>query len=95
MIDDENVATAVRFDPDGKRIIYGYQWLYEYNLETEEITPFSSVPDIQTDQAILYTDINPKRDEIAIATSNRDIFISQNNGDSWIQIGEDGISVTP
>lgn len=95
LIDDENVATAVRFDPDGKRIIYGYQWLYEYNLETEEITPFSSVPDIQTDQAILYTDINPKRDEIAIATSNRDIFISQNNGDSWIQIGEDGISVTP
>jgi len=93
LIDDENVATAVRFDPDGKRLIYGYQWLYEYNLETEEITPFSSVPDIQTDQAILYTDINPERDEIAIATSNRDIFISQNNGDSWIQIGEDGVSI--
>lgn len=93
LIDNDDTVTTVRFDPDGKRLVYGYQWLYEYNTETEEITPFSNVPDVQSDQAILYTDINPERDEIAFATSNRDIFIASDNGQSWKQIGKDGASL--
>lgn len=92
LIDSENVVTTVHFDPNGERLIYGYQWLSEYNLDTEEIMPFPSVPEVQSDQAILYTDINPERDEIAFATSNRNIFISSNNGENWTQIGENGVS---
>lgn len=92
LIDSENVTTTVRFDPNGKRLIYGYKWLYEYNLETGESIPLSGTPEVQADQAILYTDINPQNDEIAVATSNRDIFISSDNGQSWKQIGKDGVS---
>ena len=95
LIDGENVVTMVRFDPNGERLIYGYQGLFEFNLDTGEIKPFDSLPDIESDQAIIYADINAERDEIAFATTDRDIFISEDNGDTWMQIGEDGISVTP
>ena len=92
LINSENAVTTAHFDPNGERLIYGYQWLYEYNLDTEETIPFQNVPEVQSDQAILYTDINPTRDEIAISTSNRDILLSHDDGQSWIQIGEDGVS---
>lgn len=92
LIDGDNTVTTVRFDPNGGELLYGYESLYEYNLDTGERLPLSNSPDIQEDQAILYTDINPQRDEIAVATSNRDVFISSDKGESWSQIGEDGVS---
>ena len=92
LIDGSNAVTTVRFDPNGESLVYGSQSLYEYNLATGESQLLSDTLDLQADQAILYVDVNSQRDELAVVTFNRDIYISFDNGQSWQQIGEDGVA---
>lgn len=91
-VSTESPVTAVAFDPDGDRLLFGYGRVAVYDLETGEVTGFSQHPTVETDQAILYIAVNPVTDALAFATSNRDIFYSSSNGQSWQQIGEDGVS---
>jgi len=91
-VSTDSPVTTVSFDPDGERLLFGYGRVAVYDLETGEITGFSQHPIVATDQAILYIAANPVTDALAFATSDRDIFYSSNNGQSWEQIGEDGVS---
>lgn len=91
-VSTESPVTAVAFDPDGERLLFGYGRVAVYDLETGAVTGFPQHPTVATDQAVLYVAANPVTDALAFATSDRDIFYSSNNGQSWQQIGEDGVS---
>lgn len=91
-IGDGGIATSVAFDPNGEQLLFGFDNLLSYSLTDGQITPLITSPQIATDQAILYIAINPLTDEIAFSTSDRDVFYSPDNGQSWEQIGENGAS---
>jgi photosystem II stability/assembly factor-like uncharacterized protein len=87
-----NVApvTAVTFHPAGQTLLFGVNQLSVYDLASEQITAVPS-PAIAGDDAIGYIAVNPvQNEEIALATFNRDIYLSPDNGQTWQQIAEDG-----
>ena len=91
-IGQAGVVTSVTFDPDGERLMFGFDSLFSHTLGDGRITALPASPQIDTDQVILYIAINPVSDEMAIATSDRDVFYSPNGGQSWEQIAADGTS---
>lgn len=86
---DATPVTAVTFHPDGSTLFSGYEVLEAYHLTTSE-TEALAAPPITAQDAIGYIAINPVSGEFAIATANRDIFLSQNNRQSWQQIARQG-----
>lgn len=91
-ISDANIVTSVAFDPDGERLLFGFDSLFSYALSDGQITSLAVSPDIDADQAILYIALNPVGAALAFATSDRDIFYSPDEGQSWEQIATDGMS---
>ncbi|RMG89354.1 MAG: hypothetical protein D6712_01830, partial [Chloroflexi bacterium] len=87
-----DMTTSVTFDPDGERLIYGLDELFVYSLVDREIAPLSNSPEVDTEQAIFYIAVNPTTEAIAVATTDRDIFYSPDNGETWEKIGENGVS---
>lgn len=83
-------ASSVSFDPNGERLIFGYQTLFSYNLSNAQILPLETPP-IGNQDALGYVAINPVSDQIAIATFNKDIYLSLDGGQSWEVIAEGGI----
>lgn len=91
-IGDGSIVTSVAFDPNGEQLVFGFDSLFTYSLDNGQITQGITSPQIDIDQAILYIAINPVTDEIAFSTSDRDVFYSSDNGQSWEQIGANGVS---
>lgn len=91
-ISDTGMVTSVGFDPDGERLLFGFDSLFSYTLSDGQITALPVSPQVDADQAILYIAINPVSDEMASATSDRDVFYSPNGGQSWEQIAVNGTS---
>ena len=91
-IGDGSIATSIAFDPNGEQLLFGFDSLFSYSMSDEQITPLITSPQIDADEAILYIAINPVTDEIAFSTSDRDVFYSPDSGQSWEQIGADGVS---
>ncbi len=91
-VGDAAIVTSVAFDTDGERLLFGFNRLFSYALSDGQIVAVPTTPDVNPDQAILYITVNPLDEEMAFATSNRDIFYSPDNGQSWNQIGKDGTS---
>ncbi len=83
-------VTAVTFDPSGGRLLFGYQSLSAYDLSTEQTASFQT-PSVTGDDAVGYIAVNPVSDQIAFATFSKDIYLSQNNGQSWEAIAEQGL----
>ena len=84
--------SAAAFDPDGGRLLFGYQSLYAYALATGQITSFQS-PALTGEDALNYIALNPQSEQIALATFNRNTYFSQNDGQTWEQIAEEGSGV--
>jgi len=83
-------VTAVSFNPNGEELLSGYQSLYTYSLATKQVTPLTA-PEISSQDAIAYIAMNPQNaDEIALATFEKDIYLSKNSGQSWDQIAVEG-----
>jgi hypothetical protein len=83
-------VTAVAFHPGGQALLFGASQLSVYNLASEQTTAVPS-PNIAGDDAIGYIAVNPvQNEEIALATFNRDIYLSSDGGQTWQQIAEDG-----
>lgn len=83
-------VSAVSFNPLGNILFWGYQNLSTYDMvtgETETLTPLS----LPSNDAISHIAINPATSEVAIATFLKDIYLSQNNHQSWQQIAMQGI----
>jgi hypothetical protein len=91
-VGDATTVTSVAFDPAGERLLFGLDSLFSYTLSDGQIMALSSTPDVDIDQVIFYITLNPVNDEMAFATSNRDIFFSPDKGQSWEQVGDNGAS---
>jgi len=85
-----NPASAAAFDTDdGSTLYLGYQDLTVYNTE-DGTTETRDVPSLSADEVIIYIAISPVDGQIAIATSERDVYIT--DGDSWKQVVTGGSS---
>lgn len=83
-------VSSVSFDPNGERLLFGYQSLFSYTLADAQISPIET-PTIGNQDALGYIAINPVSDQIAVATFNKDIYLSPDGGQSWETIAEGGI----
>ncbi len=88
-IGDTAPVSTVTFDPDGGRLLFGYQSLYAYDTATGQTTTFPS-PEVTGNDAISNVAVNAQSDQIALATFNRNIYLSQNDGQEWEQIAVEG-----
>lgn len=84
---DTTPVTAVSFHPDGEMLYFGYNTVFGYTLATEQVETFQT-PDLGSDDVIGY--IAAVQDKLAFATFSRDIYISEDQGDSWQQIAHQG-----
>jgi WD40 repeat protein len=89
-ITDNIVITAVSFSPDGQFLIYGHKTLKRYRL-SNRITISIPHPDALHDDFIAYLAVNPMNsDEIVLATSKKNIFIWNDQGNNWKQVAREG-----
>jgi DNA-binding beta-propeller fold protein YncE len=83
-------VTGAAFSPSGERLFFGYNTLYAYDLESEEIDQLQTPP-VGAKDAIAYIAVNPSQsDEITFATFSANMYRSQDGGQSWEQIAENG-----
>lgn len=92
LVGNPGIVTVVAFDPNGERLLFGFERLFSYTLNNGQIVELTETPDIDAEEAILYIAVNPLAKGIAFATSDRDIFISSDGGESWMQIAANGAS---
>lgn len=90
LMSNSEPISAITFDPDGSRMLYGYQRLYTKNLVDGVISTLNPPPFSEND-AILYLAVNPIDNDIALATTNLDIFYSEDDGQTWRQIVRQGV----
>ncbi|MBZ0294898.1 MAG: glycosyl hydrolase [Anaerolineae bacterium] len=90
-VGDPAPVTAVTFDPNGERLLFAYQGLSAYDLATGQTASFQT-PSVTGDDAVGYIAVNPASDQIAFATFARDIYLSEDKGQSWEAIAEQGVS---
>lgn len=83
-------VAAVAFDPSGESLFFGYQTLHKYSLATEQ-TETLSTPAFAPEDGISYIAVNPVSDEIVFATFSKDIYLSQDTGQTWEQIAQQGV----
>lgn len=83
-------VTSASFAPTGNRLFFGYQNVYSHDLTTGKTDVLPS-PTITGNDAITYIVVNPVSSEIAIATFNKDIYLSNDQTRSWKQIAQQGI----
>jgi photosystem II stability/assembly factor-like uncharacterized protein len=87
---------GVFFDLDGKHLWFsraeGQPGLARLNLETRQTEPVT-LPAMEKD-AVAYIAQNPaKRNEYAIATFQRSVYITQDEGKTWKQVADKGQSI--
>ena len=86
-LDEGGRATMVAFDPEmGDELYFGFRQLYRYGLESRQTEPLPG-PDLSEGEFFSYIAVNPVRDEIALATSRRCIYVTRDDGLTWQQIG--------
>lgn len=84
------LASAVAFDTDEGTTLYSaFQNLTQYNMRDVSSTTID-VPSFSEEEAIMFIAISPLDGQIAIATSERDIYVT--DGNSWKQIVEAGFT---
>lgn len=83
-------VTAVSFSPEGETLLYGYQTLHTFDLASQQSRSLP-IPTVVGDDAISYLAVNPAQpDTVALATFNRDIYLSPDGGQDWQQIAQAG-----
>lgn len=91
----ETAVTAALFDLDGKHLYLATadgSALHHISLEGKGSTRIA-LPKLERD-FVLYIAQNPaKRDELAIATRRRDVFLSADGGKTWKQIAREGQNI--
>ena len=83
-------VTSAAFDPNGRDLFYSYQALKVYHLDTGETTALQT-PTLSGSDAISFIAANPVSDQLAFASFSKDIYLSNDNGQSWNQIVRQGI----
>ena len=89
LVSDSEPFTAVTFDPKGDRLLFGYHDLYARTMSSGAISPVS-IPTLEADDAIFYIAISASTERMALATADKNIFLSEDSGESWNQIAAQG-----
>lgn len=90
LVGEGGLVTAATFNPDGASLFFGFQELFVYDLANKLILDLSA-PVIATEDAITYIAVSPARiEDIALATYQRDMYLSKDGGSSWQQIAQAG-----
>ena len=83
-------VTAATFTPDGNALLFGALGLSMYDLESGQ-SEYIPAPALAGDNAITNIAVNPVRPaEMALATSEIDVFLSPDGGATWQPIAENG-----
>lgn len=89
LVSDSAPSTAVAFDPDDDRLLFGYRDLYARTMSSGAVSPVSS-PALEEDDAIFYIAISASTERMGLATASKNIFLSEDSGESWSQIAAQG-----
>jgi hypothetical protein len=90
LVSEGGLVTAATFNPDGASLFFGFQELFVYDMANKQILDLSA-PVIATEDAITYIAVSPARiEDIALATYQRDMYLSKDGGSSWQQIAQAG-----
>lgn len=83
-------ATAATYSLDGKRLLFGASALSALDLASGAIEPLNA-PQLAAEDRFTYIATSPTAPEtLAVATLERDIFLSLDNGATWAQIADNG-----
>lgn len=93
-IGDIRGVSAVSFHPNGNQLLFGNTALYTYDLASEQIATVS-IPPLRTNDFVGFIAASPANDGLAFATFAKNIHLSHDNGQSWIQIARDGVGINP
>ncbi|MBZ0320094.1 MAG: glycosyl hydrolase [Anaerolineae bacterium] len=85
---------AVAFDSSGESLFFGYQTLHRYSLVNEQMGTLPT-PTFTTEDGIGYIALNPVSSSLVFATFNKDIYLSEDTGQAWEQIAQQGIGRNP
>ncbi|MDP9313412.1 MAG: glycosyl hydrolase [Chloroflexota bacterium] len=87
-------VTRATFHPSGDQVVFGTTSLSSYNLDNQQFESLSS-PTLPQKDAISNIAVNPvDTGELAVATFGRNIYLTEDNGQSWQQIAQDGTGTT-
>jgi hypothetical protein len=89
-LQNDKSFTAVTFSPDGQFLVYGHQTIEAYRLPERKAysVPF---PEFSKGEYITYIAINPMRtNEIVVVSNKKSIYLSNNWGETWLQIAREG-----
>jgi hypothetical protein len=86
-------VTAAAFSSDGTQLLVGSTTLMLYTMADGQATSMR-VPQLGAEDAISYIAVNPARaEEMAFATFERNIYRSEDSGQTWQQLARAGYSV--
>jgi hypothetical protein len=86
-------VTAVSFSFDGETLLYGYQTLQNFNLASQQSVSVPP-PTLASDDAMSYIAMNPAQPgTLALATFNRELYLSEDSGETWQQIAQAGAAI--
>jgi hypothetical protein len=94
-VGSDGLVTAAAFHPDGTRLFFGATVLSTYDLHTEQVTilPTPAITGRDALSNIAANAVQP--DEVVIATFERNIFRTEDGGQSWQQLARSGTGITP
>jgi hypothetical protein len=94
LIGEQEPIIAVTFDLQGQWIVFGAQTLRRYDLNSGEIIVLP-IPSLSSGEVIQYLASHPDSTmKFALATSDLDIYMTENDGDTWVQIAREGYGLT-
>lgn len=85
-------TTAAIYSLDGKRLLFGATTLSALDLTSGVIKPLNA-PQLAAEDLFTYIATSPTAPAtLAVATLERDIFLSLDNGATWTQIADNGVA---
>lgn len=90
LVGQNEPISSVTFSPDGETLFLGYQKLSTYDLAGQQFKSLT-IPALAADDGLAYLAVNPtKLSEMALATFQRNIYLSTDAGQSWSPIAQNG-----
>lgn len=93
LISEAFPATAVAFDTQTGDLYFGYQTLYQYNLQTVEIEVLD-IPEVEENDGLAYIAFSPATEHVALAYFSLNIYLSTDKGQTWEQIADAGRGIS-
>ncbi|MCI0713045.1 MAG: c-type cytochrome [Chloroflexi bacterium] len=91
-IGDTGAVTAVSFHPSGDSLLFGNTRLYTYDFASQTAEVISS-PEFVASDFIAFVATSPVGQDIAFATFGKDIYLSHDAGETWVQIAREGVGI--